>query len=142
MISRIFIFIMFQLVAWWLYFDWNKETVDTTTMNQRVMQVHEVSNVSYANNSVSSGHYQLILRNDGVFTKMNNGRMKESGLWTINYDIPSIVLTSPVASYKYRILENEGNNLELELINAHEILEMKNKSLRDENKALFSSSVN
>ena len=133
---RILFFLVFQVVAWTIYFNSGK-TKDTGL--QRTLQVKEIkgddSNVRF--NEIDS--YKLVLRNDGLFTKVMNDHVVESGLWSVNYDIPSLILKSPSKEYKFKIVKYNGADLEIMLINQHEIenvAENGNKKAMDK---LFSS---
>jgi len=130
---------VFQVVAWTIYFNSGK-TKDTGV--QRTLQVKEIkgedTNVRF--NEIDS--YKLVLRNDGLFTKVMNDHVVESGLWSVNYDIPSLILKSPAKEYKFKIVKYNGADLEIMLINQHEIenvAENGNKKAMDK---LFSSVKN
>ena len=136
---RILFFLVFQVVAWTIYFNSGK-TKDTGV--QRTLQVKEIkgedSNVRF--NEIDS--YKLVLRNDGLFTKVMNDHVVESGLWSVNYDIPSLILKSPLKEYKYKIVKNDGTDLEIMLINQHEIEAVAEKGNNKAIDKLFSSVKN
>ena len=136
---RILFFLVFQVVAWTIYFNSGK-TKDTGL--QRTLQVKEIKgdDNSIRFNEIDS--YKLVLRNDGLFTKVMNDHVVESGLWSVNYDIPSLILKSPSKEYKFKIVKYNGADLEIMLINQHEIenvAENGNKKAMDK---LFSSVKN
>jgi hypothetical protein len=136
---RILVFLILQIAAWTLYFNTGK--VDNTR-SQRQFQVKEIKGEekSIKINGIES--YSLLLRNDGLFTKLVDNRIVESGLWSVNFDIPSLILKSPAREYKFKIVKYNGADLEIMLMNHHEIrdvAELGNKKSMDR---LFSSVKN
>lgn len=142
--SRILFFMFFQIVAWWLYFHWDRNFVEpAVSKSQKILQVVEVASTTPMQIRNGEEIYKLVLRNDGFFTKINLDRSIENGLWLLNYDIPSIILKSPVAEYKYRIIDDSDETLQLELINTHEIQNIQKSRQKDSDEGkhtLFSSS--
>lgn len=137
---RILMFFVFQVVAWSLYFNWDtaKSINFSSSQASKTLQVVEMGSIQEASTlSDNDLLYQLVLRTDGIFTKFNDDQSVENGVWRINYDIPSIILKSPQVDYKYRILQASDDQLQLELINYHEILEAKKP--KDESRTLFST---
>ena len=136
---RILVFLGFQVVAWTIYF--NSGKLDSTGV-QRTLQVKEIKgeedNVRI--NDIES--YKLVLRNDGLFTKVMNDQVVESGLWSVNYDIPSIILKSPSKEYKFKIVKYNGADLEIMLINQHEIENVAETGNKKSIDKLFSATKN
>ncbi len=133
---RILLFLGFQVVAWTIYFNSGKVKDDGL---QRTLQVKEIkgeeSNVKM--NQIDS--YKLVLRNDGLFTKVLNDQVVESGLWSVNYDIPSLILKSPSKEYKFKIVKYNGADLEIMLINQHEIESVADRGNKKAMDKLFSA---
>jgi hypothetical protein len=136
---RILVFLVFQIVAWTIYF--NSGKIKETGL-QRTLQVKEIkgeeNNVRI--NEIDS--YKLVLRNDGLFTKVMNDHVVESGLWSVNYDIPSLILKSPSKEYKFKIVKYNGADLEIMLINQHEIENVAERGNKKAMDKLFSSIKN
>ena len=128
---RIVVFLILQVVAWTIYF--NSGKIDNSR-SQQTLQVKEIKGeeTSITINEIKS--YALILRSDGLFTKLIENRIVESGLWSVNYDIPSLILKSPSKEYKFKIVKFNGADLEIMLMNHHEvqdIAELGNKKSMD-----------
>ena len=136
---RIFAFLVLQVVAWTIYFNSGK---DNNTGMFRALQVKEIKGeeVDARINGIDS--YELVLRNDGLFTKISNNQVVESGLWSVNYDIPSLILKSPSKEYKFKIVKYNGADLEIMLINQHEIESMAERGNKKSMDKLFSSAKN
>ena len=136
---RILTFLVFQVVAWTIYFNSGKKN---DTGLQRTLQVKEIkgeaSNIRI--NDIDS--YKLVLRNDGLFTKVLNDQVVESGLWSVNYDIPSLILKSPSKEYKFKIVKYNGADLEIMLINQHEVENVAERGTKKAMDKLFSTAKN
>jgi len=119
---------VFQVVAWTAYFNWGTSSgeMDLAGRIEKVLQVEEMSASQFASIETPKELHQLILRNDGFFTMINKDQSVENGLWTVNYEIPSLVLKSPHGDQKYRILEDSDEYLQVELMNVHEVIQTKN----------------
>jgi hypothetical protein len=125
---RLTLFFVFQIVAWTAYFNWETSTdkVDIAGKTEKVLQVEEMSTSQFASLETHKELQELILRNDGFFTRINKDQSVENGIWTVNYEIPSLNLKSPLGNKKYRILDDSDEYLQVELINAHELIQTKN----------------
>ncbi len=119
--NRIISFLVFQIIAWVLYFNWDSYQVQNDQTSEKILQVVENPLSRLTSHQKKEFMYQLVLRNDGFFTRINPDLTKENGIWCVNYDIPSIILKSSMGEYNYRIIENTSESVQLELINAHEI---------------------
>jgi hypothetical protein len=116
---RIFFFLVIQVVAWTIYFNAGKTN---NPGSQRTLEVKEIKGEDIDGRISEIESYKLVLRNDGLFTKLNDDHITESGLWSVNYDIPSLILKSPSKEYKFKIVKYNGADLEMMLINQHEIV--------------------
>jgi hypothetical protein len=136
---RILFFVILQVVAWTLYF--NSGKIDGSRA-QRKLQVKEIKGEekSIKINDIES--YALILRNDGLFSKLVDNRIVESGLWSVNYDIPSLILKSPANEYKFKIVKYNGADLEIMLMNHHEIRDVAELGNKKSIDRLFSAVKN
>jgi hypothetical protein len=140
--ARFVYFIIFQLVAWTFYFNWEDSSIQESITSQKLVKVAEVSsrNVSYGLSD--NLNYELILRNDGFFTRLNAGRVQESGLWKINYEEPSIILTSAKGEYHYRILEQLNDRMEVRLVKYDDLTRKEKEDELDLSRLFSSSSMN
>lgn len=127
---RILVFLAFQVVAWTIYFNSGKKS---ETGLQRTLQVQEIKGDESNARINEIDSYELVLRNDGLFTKVMDDQVVESGLWSVNYDIPSLILKSPSKEYKFKIVKYNGADLEIMLINQHEL---ENVAQRGDKKAM------
>ena len=136
---RLTLFFVFQVVAWTAYFNWETEVInpDTEGIAEKVVQVEEMSVNQFTSISARKELYRIILRNDGFFTKVNDDKSLETGLWSVNYKIPSLVLKSAVGDQKYKILDNSKGVLQLELLNSEELLQASNTEIKE--RTLYSS---
>jgi len=136
---RLTLFLVFQIVAWTAYFNMDTEVLDPNLEGfaEKVMQVEEMSANQFASIEARKELYKIILRNDGFFTRINNDESVENGLWSVNRDVPSLVLRSPVGSQKFKILDNSGNVLQLELLKTDELLQASNTEVKE--RTLYSS---
>ena len=114
--------------------------MNATMTSQKLISVSEISpkNVSFGLPDKNS--YQLILRDDGLFTRINADQTLESGLWKINYEEPSIILTLPKGEFHYRIIDDANNSMQLRLIKSNELARKEGKP--DQNLLFSSSSLN
>jgi hypothetical protein len=134
--TRFIYFIVFQIIAWTFYFNWDYSTVQKPEFSQKLIKVAEIS-PSYVTNEIRKDqNYELILRNDGFFTRLYTDQTQENGLWKINYEGPSIILTSPQGEYHYRILEQENDRILVRLIQSNELARKEDEMKRNQ---LFSS---
>lgn len=133
---RILVFLILQIVAWSLYF---KPGNETTAGSQNTLQVREIKGDDSENAINEIDSYRLVLRNDGLFSKMIEGQIVESGLWSVNYDIPSLILKSPLTEYKFKIVKFNGADLEIMLINQHELRNITESGSKKSMEKLFST---
>jgi hypothetical protein len=121
------------------YFNWDFNPVDQNSAEttEKVIQVQEMSANQFASLETRRELYQLILRNDGFFTKINKDQSVENGLWNVNHEIPSIILISPTGNQNYRIIEGSYEYLQVELINPQEFIQT--NLTKEEDPKLFSS---
>lgn len=136
---RLTLFFIFQVIAWTAYFNWGGQGTnpDADGIAEKVVQVEEMSANQFASLGIRKELYKIILRNDGFFTKINDDQTLESGLWSVNYTIPSLVLKSAIGDQKYRILDNSKDFLQLELMNSEEFLQASNTKIKEQ--TLYSS---
>ena len=136
---RLTLFFVFQVVAWTAYFNWESGVVDPNTegIAEKVVQVEEMSDNQFALMGARKELYNIILRNDGFFTRINTDKSVESGLWSVNHNLPSLVLRSPAGDQKFKILDNSKGVLKLELLNAEELLQANNQEIKEQ--TLYSS---
>jgi hypothetical protein len=136
---RITLFIVFQVIAWTAYFNWESEVISPNAegIAEKVVQVEEMSTSQFTSIKTQLELYNIILRNDGFFTKINTDKSLETGLWSVNYNMPSLVLKSAVGDQKYRILDNSKGVVQLELLNSEELLQASNTEIKE--RTLFSS---
>ena len=137
--NKLISFFIFQIIAWILFFNWEGYRYQYNETSEKIIQVVENPVSRITANQSNLNMYQLVLRNDGFFTRINHDLTKENGIWSINYDIPSIIFKSSMGEYNYRILENSSESIQLELINAHEIVKDR-KTNKDNTTTLFSAS--
>ena len=122
--SRLLLFLVFQFFVWGFYFNWEKKDQIKASITLHEVKVVEQDIGDLAvYGSLIHQDYRLILRNDGFFTRINPNQSTESGIWRINYDIPSIILKSPTKEYKYRILDENDDVIRITLMNSYEITE-------------------
>ncbi len=137
---RIVLFLIFQFFAWGLYLYWGEDQGhNMPERSEKVLEVFEIPSAILTRTVVEERKFKLILRDDGIFTKINADRSTENGMWAVNYDIPSLILKSPGGDYKYRILNEQDEKFQIELINAHELARARNEK-EESNRRLFSSS--
>jgi hypothetical protein len=136
---RITLFIVFQVIAWTAYFNWESEVISPNAegIAEKVVQVEEMSTSQFTSIKTQLELYNIILRNDGFFTKINTDKSLETGLWSVNYNMTSLVLKSAVGDQKYRILDNSKGVVQLELLNSEELLQASNTEIKE--RTLFSS---
>ena len=137
---RLTLFFIFQFAAWTIYFNWgtNLDGRHIAAKTERVLQIEEISSSKFASLDTRKQLYQLILRNDGFFTRIYGDRMVENGLWTVNHEIPSLFLMSPSGNRKYHIISDSRESIQVELMNPNELIQTRNTSVEEEPK-LFSS---
>ncbi len=135
---RLTLFLVFQIVAWTAYFNMDTGVLDPNIEGfaEKVVQVEEMSVNQFTSIEARKELYKIILRNDGFFTRINTDNSVETGLWSVNHDIPSLVLRSPVRSQNFKILDNSENVLQLELLNTDELLQANNT---EKERTLYSS---
>ena len=73
---RLTLFLVFQVVAWTAYFNWESRVIDPDAgdIAEKVIQVEEMSANQFASISTRKELYKIILRNDGFFTKVNDDK--------------------------------------------------------------------
>lgn len=140
--TRFVYFIIFQIIAWTFYFNWEDSSIQERKTSQKLVKVAEVSPLNVSNGLSDNRNYQLILRNDGFFTKLNADRVQENGLWKINYDESSIILTSATGEYHYRILEQFTDKMEVRLVKYDDLTRKEKVDELDLNRLFTSSSMN
>ena len=130
---RLTLFFAFQIVAWTVYFNMDTGVLDPDIEGfaEKVVQVEEMSANQFASIEARKELYKIILRNDGFFTRINNDNSVEAGLWSVNHDIPSLDLRSPFGSQRFKILDNSGNVLKLELFETNDLLQVNNTELKE-----------
>lgn len=116
--TRFISFILFQLVAWILYFNWEIPGEKKSDPAEVLLDVAEISPQNVSNSFAFKNNYQLILRNDGFFTKINQDQTFESGLWKVDYELPALVLTSPRGDNRYQIITNYNDRMHVREINS------------------------
>jgi len=136
---RLTLFLVFQVVAWTAYFNWESEVMDPNAegIAEKVVQVEEMSANQFASIGARMELYNIILRNDGFFTRINTDKSVENGLWSVNHSIPSLILKSPVGDQNFKILDNSKGVLQLELLNTEELLQANNTEIKE--RTLYSS---
>ena len=136
---RITLFFVFQVIAWTVYFNWESDVIsaDARGIAEKVVQVEEMSANQFASIKTQKELYKIILRNDGFFTKINTDKSLETGLWSVNYNIPSLVLKSALGDQEYRILDNTKGVIQIELLNSEELLQASNTEIKE--RTLYSS---
>ncbi len=136
---RITLFFIFQVIAWTAYFNWESDVIssDAEGIAEKVVQVEEMSANQFTSIKTRKELYKIILRDDGFFTKINTDRSLETGLWSVNYNIPSLVLKSALGDQEYRILDNTKGVIQIELLNSEELLQASNTEIKE--RTLYSS---
>jgi hypothetical protein len=127
------LFFVFQVIAWTTYFNWESDVIspDSAGIAEKVVQVEEMSANQFASIKTRKELYKIILRNDGFFTKINTDKSLETGLWSINYNIPSLVLKSVFGDQEYRILDNTKGVIQIELLNSEELFQANNTKTKE-----------
>ena len=115
--TRFISFILFQLIAWILYFNWDMPGVNKTATAEMLLDVAEISPHNVSNSFAFKNNYKLILRNDGFFTRINQDQTFESGLWKVDYEVPALILTSPKGDNHYQIITNYNDRMHVREIN-------------------------
>ena len=115
--TRFISFILFQLVAWTLYFNWDMPAVNKPATAEMLLDVAEISPQNFGNSFAFKNNYQLILRNDGLYTRINQDKTFESGLWKVDYELPALILTSPKGDNHYQIITNYKDRMHVRAIN-------------------------
>ena len=139
--SRILVFIVFQVVAWTLYFNWEgpansrNELVSTSEKSWNVVEIQD--NGGDGNHEIEMA--KLILRYDGLFTKVNSNESVEKGVWIIDHSEPAIILKSPSKIYKYKIVNYSDDGMMMELMNQPEFTRNNNEEDTFLRKKLLSS---
>ena len=79
---RLTLFLVFQVVAWTAYFNWETSTgdQDIAVKTEKVLRVEEMSAGQFASFGNRQEFYKLILRDDGFFTRINTDQSIENGL--------------------------------------------------------------
>ena len=136
---RLTLFFVFQVVAWTTYFNWEATSSDQDIAGktEKVLQVKEMSAGQFVSFGNQKELYKLILRDDGFFTKINTDQSVENGLWSVNHEIPSLILKSPNGNMKYRILNESSESIQVELMNQHELIQTNN--VQETERKLFST---
>ena len=120
--SRIIAFIVFQIVAWTFYFNWEgpansrNEVVSTSEKSWNIVEIQNDEDVDSQEIEMA----RLILRYDGLFTKVNSNESIEKGVWIIDHTEPAIILKSPSRIYKYKIVNYSDEGMMMELMNQPE----------------------
>jgi hypothetical protein len=109
--TRFFSFIIFQLIAWTIYFKWEIPVVQQSMRAEKSLEIAEISPQNVSNRFAYKNNYRLILRNDGFYTRINQDNTFESGLWKVNYDMPAIILSSPRGDNQYQIITNSNDKM-------------------------------
>jgi len=134
--TRFIYFIIFQIIAWSFYFNWDYNTRNEGQTSRKILRVAEIS-PSYVSHVIpDSQAYSLVLRNDGFFTRLNADQTWESGLWKIDYKEHAIVLIGPQGEHHYRILDEGNDRIQVSLVGSDELagkMDVKDRDL------LFSS---
>lgn len=111
-------FIVFQIVAWTIYF--NRASVPDNRVfsenSEKVIQVEEMVAGQFAALDAPKSFFKLILRNDGFFTRINYDQSVENGIWSVDYNIPTLLLKSPQGNREYHILDQSNELLQVELM--------------------------
>ena len=108
---RFISFIVFQVLAWTLYFSWEMPGLVEKDAKQKFLNVAEVSPKQVSIQADRENIYGLLLRNDGFYTRYNHDQTLENGLWKINYELPAIILITPRGEHQYHILSNSENRM-------------------------------
>jgi hypothetical protein len=137
--SRFIVFILFQFVAWALYFNWEITSETDNSASQKIVQIEDFSPNNVTFRSEDRNLYQLILRDDGIFTRIKSGQIVDNGLWKMDYEVPSIILASPKGEFHYQIIDNSDDRMQIKLINSNEIVN--NEVIVPNPDRLFSSSA-
>jgi len=136
--SRFIAFILFQVISWTLYFNWEVSTEQKSFASLKMVRIEDISPRTVRFPSRNENLYRLILRNDGFYTRINADQTRENGLWKVDYDIPSIILASPAGELHYRIIDHTEDWMQVKQITAKEIV--KNELNTTEPERLFSAS--
>jgi len=139
---RITLFIVFQIVAWMTYFNWGTPGYDRGSVGtmEKALQVEEMSVGQFTSSTAQTDLYKIILRNDGFFTRINNDQSAEYGLWSIDHQVPSLVLRMPEGDQKFRILDASNETLLLQSLNSVEPIQVANAEPKEQ--TLYSSLAN
>lgn len=137
---RITFFIIFQIIAWSIYLNSERDpsSPEMFSKSQMTVDILEQPNSKFASISDIDNPYKLVLRNDGFFTKINPDQSELNGLWDIDYDIPTIILKLPHGDFEYKILAESNQSIELELINGLDVIQAMNIDV-DQPSKLFST---
>ena len=139
--SRIITFIVFQLVAWTFYFNWDgskssqNELISTSEKSWDVVEIQDEQDAEGKEIEMA----RLILRYDGLFTKINSNETVEKGVWIVDHAEPAIILKSPSRIYKYKIVNYSDEGMMMELMNQPEFTRNRNKEDTFLRKKLLSS---
>ena len=139
--SRIIAFIIFQLVAWTFYFNWEvpaNSRNGVVSTSEKSWDIIEIQN-EHDTEGKEIEMARLILRYDGLFTKVNSNESVEKGVWIINHSEQAIILKSPSRIYKYKIVNYSDEGMMMELMNQPEFTRSKNKEDTFLRKKLLSS---
>jgi hypothetical protein len=120
--NRFFAFILFQVVAWAVYFNWEISSDTDSISSQKIVLVEDFSAHNVAFHSGNGKRYQLILRDDGIYTRINDDRVVDNGLWKMDFDVPSLILASPNGEFHYQIINNADDWIQIKLINSNKIV--------------------
>jgi len=136
---RLTLFLVFQVVAWTAYFNWETSTgdQDIAVKTEKVLRVEEMSAGQFASFGNRQEFYKLILRDDGFFTRINTDQSIENGLWSVNHEVPSLVLKSPYGNLKYQIIKDSDESIQVELMNPQKFIQTNN--VQQTERKLFSS---
>lgn len=138
--TKFIYFIIFQLIAWTLYFNWEGSSIQESATAEKLIKIAEISPKNVNNSLSDKNNYKLILRNDGFFTRVNADQTKENGLWKINYEEASLILTSSKGEFHYRILDQINDGMQVRLIQTNELARKEDQP--DQNRLFSSSSLN
>ena len=137
---RITIFILFQVLAWTIYFNWESAPDDKvfSARYEKSIQVEEKVTGQFASASAPGSLFRLILRNDGFFTRINFDQSVENGIWSVDHKIPTLILKSAHGNRQYHIIDQSPELLQVELMGSEKYVKAENPA---QNETLLYSSV-
>ncbi|MBS0000210.1 MAG: hypothetical protein KFF73_14610 [Cyclobacteriaceae bacterium] len=138
---RFISFIVFQVVAWTLYFNWESPSSQKTAATEKHLEIAEISPRTVNNNFAFENNYKLILRNDGFFIRINQDQTRQSGLWKIDHELPALLLTSPKGDHHYQIITSLNDKMHVREIDTNEEFARNSMTESDNLNRLFSSTA-